>query len=134
MLFLRADRVRFCEAKRLLAEGAERLEALEYRGRLFACDERFEKSQKKEALQRMRDILDAPRDNLPLLVEDARGYTLWHEDAKLAETMIEATGVTTGNDEPQSATAGEAKVSTISQLFPTFQKIAERLRPGQDAT
>jgi len=132
MLFLKADRVRFCEAKRLVAEGAEHLKALEYRGRLFACNEMFEKSQKKEALQRMRDILDAPRDTMPLLVEDARGYTLWHEDAKLAETN-KATDVATGNDGPQSVASEGEKANTIGQLFPTFQKIADRLRSGQDA-
>lgn len=131
MLILKADRVRFCKAMRRIAGEVACVEALEYRGLLFASGETFEKSQRKEALQRVREVLDAPQDTVPALVELAGGYTLWYQDESIVE-MTEADWADAARAEefqPDEEKAG----NVMGQLFPTFQSIANRLRSGQSA-
>ena len=136
MLILKADRVRFCQATRWVAGEMTLLEALEYRGRLFAGGELFERAQKKEALQRMRDVLDAPQDIMAVMVDDARGYTLWYEDGEIVEMTAAARAASENGELQLALNVGDSQKaeSTISQLFPTFHRIAERLRPGQQVS
>lgn len=83
MLILTADRVEYCTVIREDQGMQIELPGLAYRGRLFVKGESYDKTQGKQAIARVRQVLDEHGNHLVTIVQTAKEYTLWYLDSRV---------------------------------------------------
>jgi len=92
MLILSSKHVEYCYLYCKVAGQGVKLSGMAYRGRVFTKGEVFDPSQKKEAIERARAVLDGPKDILLVLVKSSKGYTIWYAHEELEVLKIETRG------------------------------------------
>ena len=90
MLVLKSDQVKYCVLTRKVDGQDETFSGVLYQDKAFVKGKSFAKDRGQEAIKQARQLfLDQKAPGLLLVVEDATGFTLWHQDnrAKLADVL-----------------------------------------------